>query len=323
MESKLSNGQLIVRYLLGDLPEEEQVRLEDRAFSDREYLRDIEEAENDLIDEYVRGALTETERQKFEQRFLVSAERQSKVEFARALARVVPVTEEVAQPVSIHWREALTAFLRGLNPSLQFSMAAAMLLFVFGMAWLFNVTRSLHSQVVQLQAEQQQRQQQEETLRQQTATERARNADLAAQLERERARNQELATQLEHDQAKNDSANTSFLASLFLPPGIARGNSNRLKLVIQSATRTARLRVGLERSDDFKSYRLELRAAQGQQVWTQDHLQPQSSRAGRILQLTIPASALNPGQYELTLKGVTETTQTEDVRYYYFDVLKK
>lgn len=89
--------------------------------------------------------------------------------------------------------------------------------------------------------------------------------------------------------------------------------------MLPPATRTARLQIGLERGDDFKSYRVELRTTQGQTVWTRDQLRPQ----GRSIPLIIPAQLLRAGQYELTLKGVTEAQQTEDVRFYYFDVQKK
>src|SRR5262245_5276655 len=133
MEMKALNEQLIVRYLLGGLPEEEQARLEDQAFSDRECLQNIQNAENDLIDEYVRGVLSATERRQFEDRFLASAERRRKVEFARALAQVADATstEEAAQLVKagpVHWWNSLLAFLNGLNPTFQFSLAAAALI---------------------------------------------------------------------------------------------------------------------------------------------------------------------------------------------------
>ena len=323
METNVSDGQLIVRYLLGDLPEEDQARLEDRAFADREYLRSIEDAENDLIDDYVRGALSDPERRQFEGRFLASTERQQKVEFARALAQLVPATESETPPVTVPLRESLLAFLRGLNPALQFSMAAAALLLVFAGAWMFTVTRGLRTEIARLQAEQQQRQWREETLRQQAAGELARNAELAAQLERERAHSEDLTRQLERDQGNAGSPTASLFASLFLPPGIGRGSNKRPQLVIPAIPRAARLNVELERGDDYSSYRAELSTAQGQPVWTQAGLRPHISPAGRIIRLTIPANALNAGQYELALKGVTDARQTEDVRYYYFDVQRK
>jgi hypothetical protein len=322
METEALGGQLIVRYLLGDLPEEEQVRLEDRAFSDPDLLQSIEDRENDLIDEYVRGALSDIERRQFERRFLASAERQRKVEFARALARVIPATEAATQPDSAHWWESLTAFLRGLNPALQFSMAAAASLLLLGVSWLVMETVRLRAQVAQLQVEQKTRQLQEEALRQQASGERSRREDLAAQLERERVRREELARQIERDQARGSSTGLSFIPSLFLSTGIARGGADRPKLVVPQSARIARLQIGLEREDEYKSFRVELRTAQGQEVWTRDNLRPRQSRAGRVINLTVPGSVLGEGQYELTLKGVIDNQNTEDVRYYYFDALK-
>jgi hypothetical protein len=88
--------RLLVSYLLGELSEEEQVRVEDRAFTDPSYLAEIEAAEADLVDAYVRGELPPDSLPGFERRFLRSPSRRSKVEFAKALARVV--TESKSPP---------------------------------------------------------------------------------------------------------------------------------------------------------------------------------------------------------------------------------
>ena len=66
----VDNEKLISQYLLGELPEEQQVEIEDRAFSDKDYLATITTVENDLIDEYVRGELSPSDQQRFESRFL-------------------------------------------------------------------------------------------------------------------------------------------------------------------------------------------------------------------------------------------------------------
>src|SRR6516225_5119032 len=79
---------LLRNYLLGKLSEEEQVQVEDRAFSDPEYLVAVEGAEADLIDSYVRGDLQSTDRRIFEGRFLTSPQRRRKVEFAKTLEQV-------------------------------------------------------------------------------------------------------------------------------------------------------------------------------------------------------------------------------------------
>ena len=149
MAADLNNEKFIARYLLGELSEEQQVEIEDRAFPDKEYLASITAVENDLIDEYVRRELSETERRKFESRFLASAERRKRVEFAKALTRVAseaPVAEKTAIP-QWSWRESLYAFLRGLNPVARFALAAAMLIGLVGGAWLLTTTLRLRSQL--------------------------------------------------------------------------------------------------------------------------------------------------------------------------------
>src|SRR5690349_1633953 len=140
MSVDINNEKLIARYLLGELPEEQQVEIEDRAFSDKDYLASITAVENDLIDEYVRGELNSDERQRFESRFLASAERRKRVDFAKALRTVSAATAtektfvQPARPWS--WRDSLYAFLNGLNPAARLAFVAAAILVVAGAAWL-------------------------------------------------------------------------------------------------------------------------------------------------------------------------------------------
>src|SRR6266550_3787685 len=75
MESQSQDDKLITRYLLGELTEDEQTTLEERAFSDRDYFQQVRAVEKDLIDEYARGELSGPARQAFEQRFVASDSR--------------------------------------------------------------------------------------------------------------------------------------------------------------------------------------------------------------------------------------------------------
>src|SRR5215472_12714613 len=98
MRTERLDEVLLQKYLLGTLSEEEQVQIEDRAFSDPAYRGAIEAAEADLIDAYVREDLPPAERSQFESRFFTSSQRRKKVEFARALERVASESE-VRPPV--------------------------------------------------------------------------------------------------------------------------------------------------------------------------------------------------------------------------------
>ncbi|MGH9903151.1 MAG: hypothetical protein ACRD68_15195, partial [Pyrinomonadaceae bacterium] len=133
------------------------------------------------------------------------------------------------------------------------------------------------------------------------------------------------------DQPPNDSAapprqsppapSQNSVVALALMPGLARGSADLPKLTIPAGTRRARLRVGLERSDEgYESYRVEIRDASGQAVWHQRNLR---QRARGVVTLDLSADTLNAGEYELTLRGVTPDGVVEDIGYYYFNVLKR
>jgi hypothetical protein len=323
--------QLVVRYLLGQLPDEEQQRLEERAFSDREYLQNILAVERDLIDEYVRGELSGIDRQQFEQFFLASPERRRKVEFARTLTNVVaesPHAESVARSViqhdSISWWDSFLAWFRGPSLVLKFSLAVVALMVALGVFWLITETVRLRAQLAQLQAQLQSQQRdaekppQEEELRQQLAEERGLNEELARQLHQER---QHLA-RLQEESAR-PSPSRPIIASLILLPGLPRSSADRPTLIVPRGAQQARLQIGLEKGDDYKRFNVELRTAGGQAIRSHNNLPARATRAGRSVVFSLPVSILSPGEYELALKGVTEKEEVEDIGYYYFSVLKK
>ena len=324
----------IVRYLLGDLSEQEQVGVEDRAFSDADYLQNILAVEADLIDEYVRGGLDQNERRQFETRFLASSERRQKVDFAKALARVTGesvATETVRRPALTvtpdKWRHSFIASLRGASLAVRFSFAAASVVFVIGIALLVAQTVKLRGEIKQLQAERRERQQNQQTLEQQFADERARNQELAAAFQREqqqRERNEEVIHELERgrDDSENKPSQPTVLSFVLLP-GVSRSGGAPPKLTVPLAARFVRLQIGIEPGDEYKSFGVELLTQGGQHLWSQKNLSARSGRAGRVVVLNLPAGLLGAGQYELALKGVTEEGKTEDVGFYYFEVLKK
>ena len=332
MAADLNTEKLIAQYLLGELPEEQQVEIEDRAFSDQEFMASITSVENDLIDEYVRDEMSASDRQRFESRFLASESRRKRVEFARSLAHLLletRVTERETRKVSAKrgsWRDALAAFIHGLNPFGRIALATATLLILLGGAWLFTQTLTLRSQLNRLQAQQSSQQNDRQTLEQQVETERRRNEELLAQLNQEkqqRAQSDESLRKLSETVNQQTETPRSIIASLTLLPGISRGATTQPKLILPPNATVARLQIGIEPEEDYKSFGVELRTAGGRPVWMRDSLTARSSRGGRSIRLTLPASALLPGEYELRLKGVPESGPPEDVGFYYFEVMKR
>ena len=321
--------KLITQYLLGELPEAQQIEIEDRAFSDQQFLASITAVENDLIDEYVREELPETARRRFETRFLASEGRRKRIEFARALVQLADETRVPERSVvsSASWRDALAAFIHGLNPVGKIALAAATLVVLLGGAWLVFQTLALRNQLTQLQAQQQSQQNDRQRLQQQVELERRRSEELAAQLNQEKQQraqaDESLRRLTETVDQQTPETPRSIIASLLLLPGLARGANTQPKLVLPAAATVAQLQIGIEPEENYKSYGVDLRTVEDRPVWARDSLPARKSRSGRSVRLTVPASALKPGQYELRLKGKTDADVVEDVGFYYFEVMKR
>jgi len=323
----VDNEKLISQYLLGELPEEQQVEIEDRAFSDKAYLATITTVENDLIDEYVRGELSAADRQRFESRFLASAERRKRVEFAKALRSAfseskAPEKNVAPTATGWSWRESLYAFLNGLNPAARLAFAAAAILVVAGAALLFVETLRLRRQVMQLQAEKQAGQDFQQALE----AERKRNEELNARLDQEKQQREQTDESLrqltETPEAKNP-APPPVIASLTLLPGLSRGGGQKPTLDLSNDARLVRLQIGIDPEEQYKSFVVELRTLAGRQVWNRENLASRTRRGSRAVGLTLPATVLKSGEYELRLRGLTEGGGSEDVGFYYFNVRKK
>ena len=323
----VDNEKLISRYLLGELSEEQQVEIEDRAFSDKDYLATIATVENDLIDEYVRGELSPADRQRFESRFLASAERRKRVEFAKSLSTAfsesrAPEKNVTQTATGWSWRESLYAFLNGLNPAARLAFAAAAIVVVAGAALLFVETLRLRRQVMQLQAASRAGQELQESLE----AERKRNAELNARLDQEKQQREQTDESLrqltETPEAKNP-APPPVIAALTLLPGLSRGGGQKPTLDLSNDASLVRLQIGIDPEEQYKSFAVELRTLAGRQVWNRENLAARTRRGSRAVGLTLPATVLKSGEYELRLRGLTEGGGSEDVGFYYFNVRKK
>ncbi len=85
MSNDSSEQDRLVRYLLGLLPEEEAARMEEVYLANDDLNDSLQAAERELIDRYVEGSLSKTERDQFESFFLCSPGRHEKLRFAKTL----------------------------------------------------------------------------------------------------------------------------------------------------------------------------------------------------------------------------------------------
>jgi hypothetical protein len=111
--------------------------------------------------------------------------------------------------------------------------------------------------------------------------------------------------------------------ALSLLPGISRGSNSVPQLSLAKDVNSVRLQIGIDPQETYKRYRVELRNEKGQQIFGQGNLAARGAGTSRSIPVSVPSSTLVEGRYELTLKGTTEDGRSEDVGFYYFDVVKK
>jgi hypothetical protein len=304
MRWQSNNETWQVKYLLGNLTEEEQVRVEERAFADADYLSALEATEADLIDAYVHGDLSQSNRRSFELRFLTSPERRRKVEFARALATIT--SESTTREPRAAGRPFFMRAFWGWNPVGQFAAGIAALIFIIGGAWLVSENAASRSRVAALEAERHDFAVREQRLRQQLSEERSRAAALAAQ-----------------NRQPSEAAPAPLVASLLLVPGLSRAETRVEQLVLSPSAQIARIEIEVESRDDYPRFRAELRTRRGDEVLSRSNLVRRKSGPGFAVSLDVPASALAVGDYELALKGIAADHTSQDIGYYYFGVQRR
>ena len=89
MDQQPYDDQLIIKYLLEDLSEEEQSKIEEKCFSDNEFFEYTEMVEGRLIEDYLQKKLCNADEVKFERRFLTFTRKRREVEFTKWLMDAV------------------------------------------------------------------------------------------------------------------------------------------------------------------------------------------------------------------------------------------
>lgn len=351
MEHQLSNDELMIRYLLRESSEQEQMELEERYFGDDEYFEQLLTVEDELIDAYVQGKLTSRAREQFERQFLTTPQRCQRVEFSRGLMRAVeeepaPATlaPTTARQEAVSWWQSVLdmlraqnrvlGMLRAQNRGLQMALTAAVVALLLGGSWLVVDSLRRRTALEQPEAERAARRQQEQESRQRAGEQHARNDQLSNDAQRAQ-REQELANQQppeDRGQASNrvprigerarQRAPRSTIASFMLTPGLVRDTGESNRLIITPGITVVRLHLSVEEAV-YQSYSAVLETVEGQEVWSRRGLRAQSNRSGKAVVMSLPANLLSQRDYILTLRGASAAGEVEDVGEYSFRVIKR
>ena len=306
MRETTTSEEVLARYLLGQMSEDERDQIDERYFGDRDFIEGLLVVEDELIDSYVRGELSSSNHRQFEDYFMRSPERQRRVAFARKWKDLVSTrrrTEPLARP---SWRERL----RVTYPWVIVPLAASLLLAATSL-WLgLQITR-LNGQLDDVRAGLSASEVKEQELERQLADERNVSSQLRDELARAGGRPPETI-----------EPSGPRVVAFVLNPGLQRTGGDSTRFVIPTEAKQVRLQVNFK-VGDYPHFSATLETAEGLKVWDQTGLKARRAAAGRMIILNIPAARLAEQDYVLTISGTSSTGQTESVAEYSFRVVKE
>ena len=241
MKRPTDETALMTRYLLGDLSEDEQVRLEERFFADDESYRQLVALEDELRYDYAQGNLSARERGLFEKRFLTAPAEKQKVELAKAVLRKTheAVRLQAAGEPKRSWWQALTESFT-LRPVALTSAAAATA--ALCAVLFFSETVNLRKELNDLQSRGSSEQKAAQVALNQ---QKSRDEALNRELQQERNRRE----QLEQDVAKQKPSGVPLVLAFALAPGLQRDTEGPKRLRIPANADSVRLQLDVKAAD--------------------------------------------------------------------------
>lgn len=291
-----------MRYLLGELSEEEQSLLEEKYLADPELFQEIRATRDDLIDAYLRGELSDHQREMFEKHFFASAHRRERVEFARALVKTIDRNAQTSAQLSSKELRAPRRdwfFVPQLS-LVRVMVALAVLTLIFFSYW-FLIRNSGRV----------------EEAKQTTPTPQT----SASGIPQTGAHPNESPAP---DLAKIPTVTPTHatrdqnIATFTLTPGVLRDSAVKV-LRMPGNLNQVELRLEVD-GEPYQRYQAELRTAEGERKWSGAQIRPQSDNPPHTVVVRLPAGLFENADYVLRLNGVKAENESVPVGSYFFRV---
>jgi hypothetical protein len=257
-----------------------------------------EEAE--LLDAYARGELADGDRERVEELLAGSQRLRERLVTARVLAQA----GDRARPpvVDSGW------------PWLKWGSVAAGLVVACLGGWLTVQNLELRGRAQGVEHELAALTQRSQVLEQGLEEARIAQTQLAQELAQRERHVQDLQALLDlagTETEKDENVTVSFV----LTSGLLRGMEAPTRHVIPEAAGEVRLQLDLEEDDGYPGYRVAVRKTDGGEIWSQDGLAAERLPWGSVVTVTIPASLLSAGRYEVGLFGAS-TLGFDELAYF-------
>src|SRR5262245_5237986 len=307
---------LLIRFLLGELGDAERIQVAGRSFLDDDLFDRLLEAENDLVDRYVKGELTSRERELFEQGVLHREPIRQKVAFARSLEAALAgrggVTLGQASAVQT---EAALHHPRPNRLWYGLAVAAAIVVTIVGTVWIVR-----RSQAPPRHTDLALDRQGAESVHASPGASPALSQDI--QQPPAPGPTSPQSTDRPGTTQESQPSPAQAIGTFVLLPGATRSGEGPQMLTIGPALRSVRLQLQLDGTDEYPAYDVILRTAGGSIVSKRTRLSRRAHPGGGAVTLELSAERLAPGEYEVELNGRRAASPATLVNYYYFAIAK-
>ncbi|HUA13830.1 MAG TPA: hypothetical protein VMG31_00930 [Verrucomicrobiae bacterium] len=307
----LPHHELLTQYLLGSLSVEEAERLDELSVTDDDFAAQLNAAENDLVDSYVRGELSGNALAQFKSVYLSSPKRREKLALAETLLafeqrRAAPRLGARAASPQKAGTQKRWSFSPGAWLVPQRGLAIAAVLLFVASGYLFTANRQLRQQLD------------------------SSNAERGSLVQQEQDLQHELAARPPASQG-TESAATGLgektvdqlrVATFIFAPSL-RGAGPLPVVPTPPDTDLVVLKLELE-SNDFPKYLASLEDSSTRQtVWRSPELTPVSDGDKRAVSFAFHANLLKNQNYMIQLRGVRSNSALELVSTYPFKAVVK
>jgi hypothetical protein len=308
---------LINRFLLGKLSEDERAGVEKRFLSDNDFFEQVLAAEDGLIDQYLLGALSKEDMSEARALFESSRLQQDKLESTRSLISLIQssssgsMNERAGSIGTLNSAETYKSKSSLPNPAdtqatiVTPSRRTGHYFLGWGWAVTSLVLVLLSSSVVYLLYKKRAMETRQASVEQMIKNvgdklnqETARSTELDAELSAERERRQkaeELLSQLQDQDAPR------VTTVLLTPTSFQRGEGSRF-VRLRLSTGQIRLQLMVGQELRFDRYSVIISTFDNREVWKTNSLDSHSARQGK-LSLILPTDLFSPQDYRIEVRG--------------------
>ena len=336
-EPNPETAELMTRFLLGQLSDEERKEVEQRFLSDEAYFAQLLVMEDSLVDDFVAGRLSEEDRKHAEHLFRSSAAAKKELKFTEDLVanlkqrreakaagsrkkKDAVVTDKIVPPKTSSWLQSqsslslIAAGFKGL-PVAFTATAGVIVLLLAGAPVYFVVhyqrqTRELLAQRAALQASEQKTQ---ERLNEETQN----SAELAKRLSLET----EMRTQAEEALARLRDREPKSIISVVLLPTIFQRAGGSKTVTLKAESNRIQLLLEMPSENRYPTYNVMIKSFDGRQIWSRNSILATQIKQNK-LSLTLSSSLFPYDDYRIELHGVPENGASQLVADYAFKVRK-